>query len=67
MARKTKNTFSFDTAYQELEQILESLQSDQSLDGLEAKIIQAKDLILACKSKLRELDNIVEKTINPES
>lgn len=66
MAKKTKKAFSFDTAYEELENILESLQSDQSLDGLEAKIIQAKDLILACKSKLRELDTIVEETINPE-
>lgn len=66
MAKKKATEFSFDTAYQELEQILESLQSDNSLDGLEVKIKKARDLILSCKTKLRELDTLVEDTVSGE-
>jgi len=65
MAKK-KATFSFDTAYQELQGILEQLQSEDSLDNLEAQVKKATDLILACKGKLRELDTLVDKTINPD-
>ncbi len=67
MAKKKEATFSFDTAYQELEEILASLQSDDSLDGIEAKIKKAKELIVACKNKLRDLDTLVDETINPEA
>ncbi len=67
MAKKKEATFSFDTAYQELEEILASLQSDDSLDGIESKIKKAKELIVACKNKLRDLDTLVDETINPEA
>lgn len=65
MAKK-KAAFSFDSAYQELESILKELQSEDSLDNLESQVKKATELILACKGKLRELDTLVDKTINPD-
>jgi len=65
MAKK-KAAFSFDTAYQELEGILQELQSEESLDNLESQVKKATELILACKTKLRELDTLVDNTINPD-
>ena len=67
MAKKKEAAFSFDNAYQELEEILSSLQADDSLDGIETKIKKAKELIIACKTKLRDLDTLVDETINPEA
>ncbi len=56
---------SFDAAYAELNQILISLQSDEtSLDDLSAKLKRAAELSEFCKSKLRTIEAEIEQ-INP--
>ena len=48
---------SYDTALEELKQILFELQSDQtSIDQLAIHIKRAKELIVYCKNKLREIE-----------
>ena len=52
----------YDTAYAELNNILVSLQSDETgLDDLSEKLIRAAELSEFCKSKLRSIETDIEK------
>jgi exodeoxyribonuclease VII small subunit len=56
---------SYDSAYAELNKILASLQSDEvSLDEISDKLKRAAELSAFCKSKLRSIEEDLEK-INP--
>ncbi len=56
---------SYDSAYAELNKILASLQSDEvSLDEISDKLKRAAELSTFCKSKLRSIEEDLEK-INP--
>jgi exodeoxyribonuclease VII small subunit len=56
---------SYDSAYAELNKILASLQSDEvSLDEISDKLKRAAELSAFCKSKLRSIEEVLEK-INP--
>jgi exodeoxyribonuclease VII small subunit len=56
---------SYDSAYAELNQILASLQSDEvSLDEISDKLKRAIELSAFCKSKLRSIEEDLDK-INP--
>jgi exodeoxyribonuclease VII small subunit len=58
---------SYDSAYAELNKILASLQSDEvSLDEISDKLKRAAELSAFCKSKLRSIEEDLEK-INPTS
>jgi exodeoxyribonuclease VII small subunit len=55
----------YDSAYAELNKILASLQSDEvSLDEISDKLKRAAELSAFCKSKLRSIEEDLEK-INP--
>ena len=52
----------YDTAYAELNNILISLQSDETgLDDLSEKLKRAAELSEFCKSKLRSIETDIEK------
>ena len=52
----------YDTAYAELNNILISLQSDETgLDDLTEKLKRAAELSEFCKSKLRSIETDIEK------
>lgn len=52
----------YDTAYAELDNILISLQSDETgLDDLSEKLKRAAELSEFCKSKLRSIESDIEK------
>jgi exodeoxyribonuclease VII small subunit len=52
----------YDTAYAELNNILISLQSDETgLDDLSEKLKRAAELSEFCKSKLRSIESDIEK------
>lgn len=61
MAKK-KETFSFDAAYEEVQQIVKSIQESESIDGIEQKITRANELIATCKEKLRSLEQLTQQT-----
>ncbi len=63
MAKQSK-TFNFDEAYDELQNILESIQEEGSIEKLEAQIKRASELLSACKTKLRTIESTIEKTLN---
>ena len=53
---------SYDSAYAELNKILASLQSDEvSLDEISDKLKRAAQLSAFCKSKLRSIEEDLEK------
>lgn len=55
----------YDTAFAELNKILVALQSDESgLDDLSEKLKRAAELAEFCKTKLRSIEDDLEK-INP--
>lgn len=55
----------YDTAFAELNKILVSLQSDETgLDDLSEKLRRAAELAEFCKTKLRSIEDDLEK-INP--
>lgn len=55
----------YDTAFAELNKILVALQSDESgLDDLSEKLKRAAELSEFCKTKLRSIEDDLEK-INP--
>jgi exodeoxyribonuclease VII small subunit len=53
---------SYDTAFAELNQILNDLQSDDvSIDALSEKLKKASELTEYCKTRLRAIEEEVEK------
>lgn len=63
---KAKQQFNFDEAYQELESILEEIQSNDSINGLEAKVSRASELLEACKTKLRTIEGTISNTLSDD-
>ena len=54
---------SYDKAYNELQAILEELQSESvSIDKLSTKIKKANELISFCKTRLREVESELDST-----
>lgn len=54
---------SYDKAYNELQAILEELQSESvSIDKLSTKIKKANELISFCKTRLREVESELHST-----
>ncbi len=52
----------YDSAYQELNQILEALQTeDNGLDNLSKKLKRAVELSEFCKNQLRSIEEDIEK------
>ncbi len=50
-----KNELTYEKAYNELQQIVENLQSEAvSIDELSKQALQAKELLEFCKEKLRK-------------
>lgn len=59
---------SYDSAYLELQEIVQDIQSEStSIDQLAAKIKKAKALIEYCKTKLRSTEEEVEKLFVDEA
>lgn len=57
----------FTKAYTELQQILNELNSDQvSIDELSTKVKRAKELIEACRTKLRHVDADIQAMLGEE-
>ena len=57
---------SYDSAYNELQTILEKISADSiSIDELSAQIKRAAELIDFCKKKLRSIEQEVETHLNP--
>ena len=51
----------FDQAYEELQDIVSSLQDDDAgIDSLSSKMKRAKELVEFCRSKLREVEEDIE-------
>ena len=63
MSQKMKEkSFSYDAALEELQQIVQRLQSDSvGIDGLNEKVERAAELIRLCKQKLRETEETLSK------
>ncbi|MGA0285134.1 MAG: exodeoxyribonuclease VII small subunit [Saprospiraceae bacterium] len=58
MANKKKG---FDQAYEELQEIVASLQDDETgIDSLSSKMKRAKELVEFCRDKLREVEEDIE-------
>lgn len=58
--------FNYDKALEELQQIVTELQSeDTGLEDLSKKIAKAKTLIEQCKTKLRSVEDDINKIIEP--
>ncbi len=58
----SKKNMTYDTAYAELNEILASLQKeDVSLDDLSDKLKRAAELSDFCKTKLRSIEEDIEK------
>ena len=61
-----KKALTYNSAYEELEQILEEIQSDQiSIDLLAEKVKRSKELLKFCKDSLRkyqeDIDNLKDE------
>ncbi len=63
---KAKQQFNFDKSYQELESILEEIQTNDSINGLEEKVKKASELLEACKSQLRTIESTINKTLSQD-
>ena len=51
----------FDQAYEELQEIVASLQDDETgIDSLSSKMKRAKELVEFCRDKLREVEEDIE-------
>ncbi|MGA0256939.1 MAG: exodeoxyribonuclease VII small subunit [Saprospiraceae bacterium] len=58
MANKKRG---FDQAYEELQEIVASLQDDETgIDSLSSKMKRAKELVEFCRDKLREVEEDIE-------
>ena len=57
----------FDTAYKELQKIVDQLQSeDVSIDKLSTQIKKATDLVKFCKAKLRNVEDEIASVSEDE-
>lgn len=57
----------FTTAYDELQTIIDELNSDQiSIDELSGKVKRAQKLIKACRNKLRNVDMDIQSLFEEE-
>ncbi len=60
----TKNKLTFDTAYAELQDIAEDIQSeDVGIDSLDIKIKRAAELIDFCKKQLRTIEGDIKNIL----
>lgn len=58
---------SYDKAFQELNKIVEELQSDQiSIDKLAEKAKRANELLIICRTKLRKIEDDIEVAYEEE-
>ncbi len=63
----TKKKQTYENAYEELQTILEAIQSEEvSLDALAAQLKRAKELIQYCKEKLRAVELELEDVFDEE-
>lgn len=54
-------TIGYEAAYNELKQILESIQNPEcSIDELKEKIVRARELVVICRNNLRDIQNELE-------
>lgn len=61
---KTKTT-SYNKAFAELQNIVEKLQSDNvDLDSLGSEVKRAAELVNLCKTKLRTIEQEIEKSLD---
>lgn len=59
--------FNYDKAVAELEKILLVIQSpDANIEDLSSKLKRAKELLKACKAKLREVEVDIESVLSEE-
>jgi exodeoxyribonuclease VII small subunit len=59
-----KEKMTYDKAYEELEQILGSLESDDiGIDALSSKVKRAYEIINFCKTKLKSTEDEVGKIL----
>ena len=57
----------YEDAKKELDEILEQLETDQvAIDDLESKVVRAKELVLFCQKKLRDIGAQIEKVSNDD-
>mgnify|MGYP003455903813 CR=1 FL=1 len=62
MAKTKSNDLTYDTALEELNSILESLQNGQTgLDDMAKQLTRAGELAAFCKARLREIETDIEK------
>lgn len=60
-----KAKFSYEKSYQELQQIIEAINSGEiGIDVLEGKVKRARVLLEACQNKLRATEREIEKIID---
>ncbi len=63
----TKKKQTYESAYAELQKILEAIQTKEvSLDALAAQLKRAKELILFCKEKLRAVESELEDVFDDD-
>jgi exodeoxyribonuclease VII small subunit len=63
----TKKKQTYETAYAELQTILEAIQTEEvSLDALAAQLKRAKELIQFCKEKLRAVESELEDVFDED-
>jgi len=59
--------FNYDKSVTELEKILADIQApDASIEDLSVKLKRAKELLQACKSKLREVETDIETALSED-
>ena len=57
-----KSNLTFDKAYSELNKLVEQIEDDKiQVDTLTAKVEEANNLIKFCETKLRKIDNDVNR------
>ena len=62
---KKKDSFSYDEAMQEIQNIVAELQNDAiSVDALAEKVRRASDLIKLCREKLRQTETDVKEALS---
>lgn len=59
----SKQDLTYNDAYLELQQILNDIESDLSIDALTDKLKRAKTLLQFCKEKLRTVEEEVQSLI----
>lgn len=62
MAKTNTTELTYDTALEELNNILESLQNGRTgLDDMAKQLARAGELATFCKTRLREIENDIDK------